>query len=200
MSNGEFPLFLLDSDEIAKNIRLDILIYLFLIYPRYYDNFFALVKEISEKKNVEQILRDCFGEPCELAKKKIPAIEKDILGMYEEFKFDNGEFVNRKFDENYRLSNQHILYRYEHSLANFVKTGYLHQYEYIEDKYPEAIRVEEENGEEIEVMDLLFFYDRKKLDEDAIRQRINFFASETKCEVRVIVIKFDDVSQQEENG
>ena len=68
-------------------------------------------------------------------------------------------------------------------------------YEYIEDKYPEAIRVEEEYGEEIEVMDLLFFYDRKKLDEDAIRQRINFFASETKCEVRVIVIKFDDVSQ-----
>ena len=80
-----------------------------------------------------------------------------------------------------------------------MKTGYLHQYEYIEDKYPEAIRVEEENGEEIEVMDLLFFYDRKKLDKDAIRQRINFFASETKCEVRVIVIEFDDVSQQEEN-
>ena len=64
--------------------------------------------------------------------------------------------------------------------------------------YPEAIRVEEENGEEIEVMDLLFFYDRKKLDEDAIRERINFFASETKCEVRVVVIKIDDVPQQEE--
>ena len=200
MSNGEFPFFLLDSDEIAKNIRLDILIYLFLIYPRYYDNFFALVKEISKKKNVEQILRDCFGEPCDLAKKKIPAIEKDIVGMYEEFKNDNGNFINKKFDKDFRLSNQHILCRYEHSLENFVKTGYLHQYEYIEDKYPEAIRVEEENGEEIEVMDLLFFYDRKKLDEDAIRQRINFFASETKCEVRVIVIKFDDVSQQEENG
>lgn len=49
-------------------------------------------------------------------------------------------------------------------------------------------------------MDLLFFYGRKKLDEDAIRERINFFASETKCEVRVIVIKFDNASQQEENG
>jgi len=73
------------------------------------------------------------------------------------------------------------------------------QYKYIEDKYPEAIRVEEENGEEIEVMDLLFFYDRKKLDEEAIRQRINFFASETECEVRVVVIKIDDVPQQKEN-
>ena len=60
--------------------------------------------------------------------------------------------------------------------------------------------LKEEDGSEVEVMDLLFFYDRKKLDEDAIRQRINFFASETKCEVRVMVIKFDDVSQQKENG
>lgn len=49
-------------------------------------------------------------------------------------------------------------------------------------------------------MDLLFFYDRKKLDEDAIRQRIKFFASETQSDVRVVVIKFDNVSQQEENG
>ena len=56
-----------------------------------------------------------------------------------------------------------------------METGYLHQYEYIEDKYPEAIRIEkEEDGSEVEVMDLLFFYDRKKLDEDAIRQRIIF--------------------------
>lgn len=200
MYNGEFPLVLLDTREIAKNICYDLLFYLFLIYPSYYESFFSLIKEIGEKRNVEQILRDCFGEPCELAKKKIPAIEKDIIGMYEEFKFDNGGFVNKKFDKNYRLSSQHVLCRYEYSLESFVKTGYLHQYEYIEDKYPEAIRVEEENGEEIEVMDLLFFYDRKKLDEDAIRQRINFFASETKCEVRVIVIKFDDVSKQEENG
>ena len=67
-------------------------------------------------------------------------------------------------------------------------------------KYPEAIRIEkEEDGSEVEVMDLLFFYDRKKLDKDAIRQRINFFASETKCEVRVVVIKIDDVPQQKEN-
>lgn len=200
MHNGDFPLSLLDSREIAKNICYDILFYLFIAYPSYCESFFSLIKEISEKRNVEQILRDYFGEPCELAKKKIPAIEKDILGMYEEFKFDNGEFVNRKFDENYRLSNQHILYRYEHSLANFVKTGYLHQYEYIEDKYPEAIRVEEENGEEIEVMDLLFFYDRKNLNVDEIRKRINFFASETQCEVRVVVVREDNASQQEENG
>ena len=131
----------------------------------------------------------------------IAAQRKDIVGMYEEFKFDNGGLVNKKFDKNYRLSNQHILCRYEHSLESFVKTGYLHQCEYIEDKYPEAIRIEkEEDGSEVEVMDLLFFYDRKKLDEEAIRQRINFFASETKCEVRVIVIKFTDVSQQKENG
>lgn len=201
MYDGEFPLFLLDTREIAKNICYDILFYLFIAYPSYYESFFSLIKEISEKRNIEQILRDCFGEPCELAKKKIPAIEKDIVGMYEEFKFDNGGFVNKKFSKDYRLSSQHILCRYEHSLENFVKTGYLHQYEYIEDKYPEAIRIEkEEDGSEVEVMDLLFFYDRKKLDEDAIRQRINFFASETKCEVRVIVVKFDDVSQQEENG
>jgi hypothetical protein len=198
MSDGKFPLPLLDVDNVISNIRLDILAYLFFIKPEY-ESFFQLVKDVMNKKqNIGEILRDVFGELCDLAKKRILVIEKEVRGMYEEFKFDNGEFVNRKFDENYRLSNQHILYRYEHSLANFVKTGYLHQYEYIEDKYPEAIRVEEENGEEIEVMDLLFFYDRKKLDEDAIRQRINFFASETKCEVRVIVIEFDDVSQQEE--
>ena len=80
-----------------------------------------------------------------------------------------------------------------------MQTGYNYQHKYIEDKYPEAIRIEEsEDGEQVEVMDLLFFYDRKKLDEEAIRQRINFFASETKCEVRVIVIEFDNVSQQEE--
>lgn len=112
--------------------------------------------------------------------------------MYEEFKFDNGGLVNKKFDKNYRLSSQHILCRYEHSLENFVKTGYLHQYEYIEDKYPEAIRIEkEEDGSEVEVIDLLFFYDCKKLDEDAIRKRINFFASETKCGVRVVIIRLE---------
>ena len=130
--------------RLQKTSATIFLFYLFIAYPSYYESFFSLIKEISEKRNVEQILRDCFGEPCELAKKKIPAIEKDIVGMYEEFKGDNGGFVNRKFDENYRLSSQHVLCRYEHSLANFVKTGYLHQYEYIENKYPEAIRVEEE--------------------------------------------------------
>ena len=197
MSNGKFPLFLLDSDEIAKNIRLDILVYLFLIYPRYYDNFFALVKEISEKKNVEQILRDCFGEPCELAKKKIPVIEKDIIGMYEEFKNDNGNFINKKFDKDFRLSTTRILNRFEHSLENFVKTGYCHQYEYIEDKYPEAIRVEEElDGEEVEVMDLLFFYDCKKLNVALIQKYIDLFANETDCDVRVVVVREDKVLQQ----
>lgn len=197
--DGKFPLSLLDVDNVISHIRLDILTYLFFTKPEY-DSFFQLVKDVANKKqDIEKILQDVFGELCDLAKKKIPAIEKDIVGMYEEFKFDNGGFVNKKFDKNYRLSSQHILCRYEHSLANFVKTGYLHQYEYIEDKYPEAIRIEkEEDGSEVEVMDLLFFYDRKKLDEDAIRQRINFFASETRCEVRVVVIKFDNVSQQEE--
>ena len=196
MSNGEFPLFLLDSDEIAKNIRLDILIYLFLIYPRYYDNFFALVKEISEKKNVEQILRDCFGEPCELAKKKIPVIEKDIIGMYEEFKNDNGNFINKKFDKDFRLSTTRILNRFEHSLESFVKTGYNYQHEYIADKYPEAIRIEEEpDGEEIEVMDLLFFFDPKCLNVDLLEGRVGSFIEDMQCDARIFLVKKNSIFQ-----
>lgn len=197
MYDGEFPLVLLDTREIAKNICYDLLFYLFLIYPSCYESFFSLIKEISEKKNVEQILRDCFGEPCDLAKKKIPTIEKEIIGMYEEFKNDNGNFINKKFDKDFRLSTTRILNRFEHSLESFVKTGYCHQYEYIEDKYPEAIRVEEEaDKEEIEVMDLLFFYDRKKLNVALIQKHIDLFASETGCDVRVVVVREDKVLRQ----
>ena len=120
--------------------------------------------------------------------------------MYEEFKNDDGKTVDEEFGNDVRPALVPVIHKIEQSLESFVKTGYLHQYEYIEDKYPETIRIEkEEDGSEVEVMDLLFFYDRKKLDEEAIRQRINFFASETKCEVRVVVIKIDDASQQEKN-
>ena len=48
-------------------------------------------------------------------------------------------------------------------------------------------------------MDLLFLYDRKNLNVDEIRKRINFFASETQCEVRVVVVREDNVLQQEKD-
>ena len=198
MSDGKFPLPLLDVDNVISNIRLDILVYLFFIKPEY-DSFFQLVKDVANKKqDIEKILQDIFGELCDHAKKRILVIEKEVCEMHEEFKDDNGKTVDEEFGNDVRPALVPVIHKIEESLENFVQTGYNYQHEYIADKYPEAIRVEEENGEEIEVMDLLFFYDRKKLDEDAIRQRINFFASETKCEVRVIVIEFDDVSQQEE--
>lgn len=200
MSDGKFPLSLLDVDNIISYIRLDILTYLFFIKPEY-DSFFQLVKDVANKKqDIEEILQDVFGELCDLAKKRILVIEKEVCEMYEEFKNDDGKTVDEEFGNNVRPALVPVIHKIEESLENFVQTGYNYQHKYIEDKYPEAIRIEEEpDGEEIEVMDLLFFYDRKKLDKDAIRQRINFFASETKCEVRVIVIGFDDVSQQEEN-
>ena len=201
MSDGKFPLPLLDVDNVISHIRLDILTYLFFIKPEY-DSFFQLVKDVANKKqDIEKILQDVFGELCDLAKKRILVIEKEVREMYEEFKNDDGKTVDEEFGNNVRPALVPVIHKIEHSLENFVKTGYLHQYEYIEDKYPEAIRIKkEEDGSEVEVMDLLFFYDRKKLDEDAIRKRINFFASETQSDVRVVVIKLDDVSQQEENG
>lgn len=113
--------------------------------------------------------------------------------MYEEFKNDDGKTIDEEFGDDVRPALVPVIHKIEESLENFVKTGYNYQHKYIEDKYPEAIRVEEENGEEIEVMDLLFFYDRKNLNVDEIRKRINFFASETQCEVRVVVVREDNV-------
>lgn len=201
MSDGKFPLSLLDVDNVISYIRLDILTYLFFIKPEY-DSFFQLVKDVANKKqDIEKILQDIFGELCDLAKKRILVIEKEVCEMYEEFKNDDGKTVDEEFGNDVRPALVPVIHKMEHSLENFVQTGYNYQHKYIEDKYPEAIRIEkEEDGSEVEVMDLLFFYDRKKLDEEAIRQRINFFASETKCEVRVVVIKIDNVPQQEENG
>lgn len=201
MSDGKFPLSLLDVDNVISNIRLDILTYLFFTKPEY-DSFFQLVKDVANKKqDIEKILQDVFGELCDLAKKRILVIQKEVREMYEEFKNDDGKTVDEEFGSDVRPALVPVIHKIEESLENFVQTGYNYQHEYIADKYPEAIRIEkEEDGSEVEVMDLLFFYDRKKLDKDAIQQRINFFASETKCEVRVIVIEFDDVSHQEENG
>lgn len=49
MSDGKFPLPLLDVDNVISHIRLDILTYLFFIKPEY-DSFFQLVKDVANKK------------------------------------------------------------------------------------------------------------------------------------------------------
>ena len=176
MSDGKFPLSLLDVDNVISNIRLDILTYLFFTKPEY-DSFFQLVKDVANKKqDIEKILQDVFGELCDLAKKRILVIQKEVREMYEEFKNDDGKTVDEEFGSDVRPALVPVIHKIEESLENFVQTGYNYQHEYIADKYPEAIRIEkEEDGSEVEVMDLLFFYDRKKLDKDAIQQRINFF-------------------------
>ena len=56
MSDGKFPLPLLDVDNVISYIRLDILTYLFFIKPEY-DSFFQLVKDVANKN---KILRKFF--------------------------------------------------------------------------------------------------------------------------------------------
>lgn len=134
MSDGKFPLSLLDVDNVISYIRLDILTYLFFIKPEY-DSFFQLVKDVSNKKqDIEKILQDVFGELCDLAKKRILVIEKEVREMYEEFKNDNGRTVDEEFGNDVRPALVPVIHKIEESLANFVQTGYNYQHKYIEDK------------------------------------------------------------------
>lgn len=77
-----------------------------------------------------------------------------------------------------------------------MKTGYNYQHKYIEDKYPEAIRIEEEpDGEEIEVMDLLFFHDPKFLNVDLLERRVGSFIEDMQCDARILLIKKNSIFQ-----
>ena len=196
MSDGKFPLPLLDVDNVISNIRLDILAYLFFIKPEY-DSFFQLVKDVMDKKqNIEEILRDVFGELCDLAKKRIMVIEKEVREMYEEFKNDDGKTVDEEFGNDVRPALALVIHKIEESLTNFVQTGYNYQHEYIADKYPEAIRIEEEpDGEEIEVIDLLFFHDPMHLDVDLLERRVGSFIEDMQCDARILLIKKNSIFQ-----
>lgn len=196
MSDGKFPLSLLDVDNVISNIRLDILTYLFFTKPEY-DSFFQLVKDVANKKqDIEKILQDVFGELCDLAKKRILVIEKEVRGMYEEFKKDDGRTVDEEFGNDVRPALVPVIHKIEDSLANFVRTGYNYQHEYIADKYPEAIRIEEEpDGEEIEVMDLLFFHDPKCLNVDLLERRVGSFMEDMQCDTRIFLVKKNSIFQ-----
>lgn len=196
MSDGKFPLPLLDVDNVISHIRLDILTYLFFIKPEY-DSFFQLVKDVMNKKqNIEEILQDVFGELCDLAKKRILVIEKEVCEMYEEFKNDDGKTIDEEFGNNVRPALVPVIHKIEESLENFVRTGYNYQHEYIADKYPEAIRIEEEpDGEEIEVMDLLFFFDPKCLNVDLLERRVESFIEDMKCDACILLVKKNSISQ-----
>lgn len=192
----ELPLSLLDVDNVISYIRLDILTYLFFIKPEY-DSFFQLVKDVANKKqDIEKILQDIFGELCDLAKKRILVIEKEVREMYEEFKNDNGRTVDEEFGNDVRPALVPVIHKIEESLENFVSTGYNYQHKYIEDKYPEAIRIEEEpDGEEVEVMDLLFFYDPKCLNVDLLERRVGSFMEDMQCDVRIFLVKKNSIFQ-----
>lgn len=196
MSDGKFPLSLLDVDNVISYIRLDILTYLFFIKPEY-DSFFQLVKDVANKKqDIEKILQDVFGELCDLAKKRILVIEKEVREMYEEFKNDDGKTVDEEFGNDVRPALVPVIHKIEESLENFVQTGYNYQHKYIEDKYPEAIRIEEEpDGEEIEVMDLLFFFDPKCLNVDLLERRVGSFIEDMKCDARIFLVKKNSIFQ-----
>ena len=196
MYDGEFPLPLLDVDNVISNIRLDILTYLFFIKPEY-DSFFQLVKDVANKKqDIEKILQDIFGELCDHAKKRILVIEKEVRGMYKEFKNDDGKTVDEEFGNNVRPALVPVIHKIEESLTNFVQTGYSYQHEYIANKYPEAIRIEEgEDGEQVEVMDLLFFFDPKCLNVDLLERRVESFIEDMQCDARILLIKKNSIFQ-----
>lgn len=196
MSDGKFPLPLLDVDNVISNIRLDILAYLFFIKPEY-ESFFQLVKDVMNKKqDIEKILQDVFGELCDIAKKRILVIQKEVREMYEEFKNDDGKTIDEEFGDDVRPALVPVIHKIEESLENFVKTGYNYQHKYIEDKYPEAIRIEEEpDGEEIEVMDLLFFFDPKCLNVDLLERRVESFIEDMQCDARILLIKKNSIFQ-----
>lgn len=196
MSDGKFPLPLLDVDNVISHVRLDILSYLFFTKPEY-DSFFQLVKDIANKKqDIEKTLQDVFGELCDLAKKRILVIEKEVCEMYEEFKNDDGKTIDEEFGNNVRPALVPVIHKIEHSLENFVKTGYNYQHKYIEDKYPEAIRIEEEpDGEEVEVMDLLFFFDPMYLNVELLKRRVGSFTEDMQCDVRILLVKKNSIYQ-----
>lgn len=196
MSDGNFPLSLLDVDNVISHIRLDILTYLFFTKPEY-NSFFQLVKDVANKKqDIEKILQDVFGELCDHAKKRILVIEKEVREMYEEFKNDDGKTVDEEFGNDIRPALVLVIHKIEESLENFVQTGYNYQHKYIEDKYPEAIRIEEESdGEEIEVMDLLFFFDPKCLNVDLLERRVGSFMEDMQCDARILLVKKNSMFQ-----
>lgn len=196
MSDGKFPLPLLDVDNVISHICLDILTYLFFIKPEY-DSFFQLVKDVANKKqDIEKILQDVFGELCDHAKKRILVIQKEVCEMYGEFKNDDGKTVDEEFGSDIRPALVPVIHKIEESLENFVQTGYNYQHEYIADKYPEAIRIEEEpDGEEVEVMDLLFFHDPMYLNVDLLERRVGSFIEDMKCDVRIFLVKKNSIFQ-----
>ena len=77
-----------------------------------------------------------------------------------------------------------------------MQTGYNYQHKYIEDKYPEAIRIEEsEDGSEVEVMDLLFFHDPKSLNVNLLERRVGSFIEDMQCDARVLLVKKNSIFQ-----
>lgn len=116
--------------------------------------------------------------------------------MYEEFKNDNGRTVDEEFGNDVRPALVPVIHKIEESLENFVQTGYNYQHKYIEDKYPEAIRIEEEpDGEQVEVMDLLFFHDPICLNVDLLERRVGSFIEDMKCDARILLVKKNSIFQ-----
>lgn len=116
--------------------------------------------------------------------------------MYEEFKNDDGKTVDEEFGNNVRPALVPVIHKIEHSLESFVQTGYNYQHKYIEDKYPEAIRIEEsEDGEQVEVMDLLFFHDPKSLNVNLLERRVGSFIEDMQCDARVLLVKKNSIFQ-----
>lgn len=95
------PLYLFDVDMIMRSIPVDISTWL---WHKERNGMSATewAKKARKGDYVEKALEKNFGPLCEIAKKRILVIEKEVREMYEEFKNDDGKTVDEEFGNDVR--------------------------------------------------------------------------------------------------